>query len=71
MSISEHYITDREFLEEQEYSYKWEQQEIGGVLMPALILTTPSFPGEPIVVGRKYVHIVIIKLTKIKKSDII
>ena len=54
MSISEHYITDREILEEQEYSYKWEQQEIGGVLMPALILTTPPLPGEPIIVGRKY-----------------
>ena len=67
MLILEHYITNREILEEQEYSYKWEQQEIGGVLMPALILTTPPLPGEPIVIGRKYGSYRYYKIDKNKK----
>ena len=54
MLISERYTTDREILEEQDYSYKWGRQEMGGISIPTLILTTPPIPGDPIVTGRKY-----------------
>lgn len=54
MLISERYTTDREILEEQEYSYRWEDQEIGGISIPALILTTPPIPGTPNIISRKY-----------------
>ena len=54
MLISERYTTDREILEEREYSYKWGRQEIGGISVPTLILTTPPIPGTPTVIGRKY-----------------
>ena len=67
MLISEHYITDREILEEQEYSYRWEYQEIGGTSMPALILTSPPIPGTPTVIGRKYGSYRYYKIDKNKK----
>ena len=67
MLISERYTTDREILEEQEYSYKWEDQEIGGLSIPALILTTPPIPGTPPVIGRKYGPYRYYKIDKNKK----
>ena len=67
MLTSEHYITDREILEEREYSYKWGRQEIGGISVPALILTTPPIPGDPIVTGRKYGSYRYYKIDKNKK----
>ena len=67
MLILEHYTADREILEEQEYSYRWEYQEIGGTSMPALILTTPPIPGTPIVIGRKYGSYRYYKIDKNKK----
>ena len=54
MLILEHYTTDREILEEQEYSYRLEDQEIGGTSVPVLILTTPPIPRTPTIIGRKY-----------------
>ena len=67
MLISEHYTTDREILEEQEYSYRWENQEISGISIPALILTTPPIPGTPTIIGRKYGSYRYYKIDKNKK----
>ena len=67
MLISERYTTDRKILEEREYSYKWERQEIGGISVPALILTTPPIPGTPTVIGRKYGSYHYYKIDKNKK----
>ena len=67
MLILEHCITDREILEEQEYSYRWEYQEIGGTSMPALILTSPPIPGTPTVISRKYGSYRYYKIDKNKK----
>ena len=54
MLISERYTIDREILEERDYSYEWKHQEIGGVSIPTLILTTPPIPGTPTVIVKKY-----------------
>lgn len=67
MLISERYITDQEILEEQEYSYKWKYQEIGGVSIPVLILTSPPIPGTPTVISRKYGSYRYYKIDKNKK----